>query len=324
MNILVTGGAGYIGATVAHELRKLGHEVVIYDCLAYGEQQRQRVVDFPLVVGLTQDKELVRKTLCDYKIEAVMHFAAWIEAGESMKDPGKFFENNFYGTLQVLRAMVEENVKKFIFSSTAAVYGIPKVVPILESSEHKPVNAYGESKYMVEKALRWFDQIHGVKFMVLRYFNAAGAFIDGSLGEDHIPETHLIPNVLKSAQTGEPIFLFGDDYNTPDGTCIRDYIHVLDLAQAHILLLHALEKGDPSNFYNCGTGKGFSNKQIIEMVKEVTGKNFPVHVAARRSGDPDQLIADSSRLQKDYNWQPKYSDLKTIINSAWEWQIRKS
>lgn len=322
MTILVTGGAGYIGSITTLELQKKGHRVIVLDSLEQGDINRMQ--DFEHIQGKTSDRPLLDQVFSQYPIEAVVHFAAWIEAGESMQHPGKYFDNNTVGTLHLIEAMVHHGVKQLVFSSTAAVYGIPKRVPIQEGDTKDPVNAYGESKYLVERMLRWYDQIHGLKSMVIRYFNAAGALLDGSLGEAHEPETHLIPNVMKAAMTGQPIRLFGQDYPTPDGTCIRDYIHVLDLASAHIVTLDALTKGHPSNVYNAGTGKGYSNREVIQMVEAVSSKKIEVKVEPRRPGDPDQLIADSSRLQQELGWRPQYSDLRTIIESAWKWHSQKN
>ncbi|NMC36492.1 UDP-glucose 4-epimerase GalE [Candidatus Beckwithbacteria bacterium] len=320
MKILVTGGAGYIGSICAHELKKAGHEVVIFDSLQHGD--RERVKDYELVIGETTDFEFVKKTLAQHKIEAVMHFAAWIEMGESMVDPGKYFHNNVNGALQLLRAMVDVKVDKLIFSSTAGVYGNPVQIPIKEDDPKTPVNPYGESKLMVERMLRWFDQIHHLRSITIRYFNAAGALLDGSLGEAHEPESHLIPNIIKAVQEKREFTLFGDDYETFDGTCVRDYIHVLDLASAHIMALQVLSEGHATNVYNAGTGQGYSNKQIIEMVEKVTGQSVRVNISQRRPGDANELIADSTKLQQDLGWKPQYSDLETIVTSAWKWHNR--
>lgn len=318
MKILITGGAGYIGSITAWELKKKGHEVVIYDSLQNGHREAVKGLD--LVIGETQNLKFLIDTIRDKKIEAVIHFAAYIEMEESYKNPYKYFYNNVYGSLQLFRAVVKNNVKILVFSSTAGVYGNPVRVPIGEEDPKNPENPYGESKLMVEKILHWFDKAYGLRSISLRYFNAAGATLDGKLGEDHIPETHLIPNLIKTALGRKKEFvLHGDDYDTPDGTCIRDYIHVLDLADSHILALDALEKGEKSTIYNIGTGKGYSNKEVIEMVKKVTGVDFKVEVGPRRPGDADELVADPSKIKKELGFRPKYSDLETIVKTAWQW-----
>ncbi len=317
MNLLVTGGLGYIGSIVANQLRLKGHEVVIYDHAI--RHDPKKAAGFSFVKGDTTDFELLLTTLQTHNIEAVLHFAAFIEAGESMQNPGKYFQNNVYATLSLLRSMVETGVKKLIFSSTAAVYGEPEVVPIPETAKLLPVNAYGESKLMVEKMLTWFDKIHGIRSIAIRYFNAAGAMLDGSIGEDHKPETHLIPNILLAIKENRPFKLFGNDYPTSDGTCIRDYIHILDLASAHIVALDALINGHKSDVYNAGTGKGYSNKEIVDMAEKVTGQKIMLEWAERRPGDSARLVADSIKLQSEFNWKPQYSDLETIISSAWKW-----
>lgn len=317
MKILVTGGAGYIGSIMAHELKKQGNEVIIYDSLEKG--YREAVKGFELVEGKTHDKELLVKTLKERGIEAVMHFAAFIEMGESMEKPYMYFENNVFGSLSLFEAMVKTGVDKLIFSSTAGIYGNPERVPIKEEDRKVPENPYGESKLMVEKILSWYDQVHKLRSISIRYFNAAGASLDGSLGEAHEPESHLIPNVIKAVLDGSEFVLNGDDYPTKDGSCIRDYIHVLDLAETHILALKALGEGHKTEAYNAGTGKGYSNKEVMEMVKQVSGKELKVKVGPRRPGDANELVADSKKLQQEFKWQPKYSDLKTIVETAWKW-----
>ncbi|MFC1711888.1 UDP-glucose 4-epimerase GalE [Patescibacteria group bacterium] len=322
MNILVTGGAGYIGSITSGELFKKGHKVVIYDSLENGHDQA--VSGLKLVKGNTNDRQKLEKVIRENKIEAVIHFAAYIEMGESYLNPNKYFSNNFCNTLNLLQVLVDEKVKNIVFSSTAGVYGNPKKIPIKENSYKKPENPYGESKLMVEKALTWFDKAHGLKYMILRYFNAAGATLDASLGEDHNPESHLIPNLLKVALGKKDKFVLnGEDYNTPDKTCIRDYVHVLDLASAHILSLEALMQKSESNIYNLGTGKGYSNAQVVDMVKKVTKKDFTVEIGKRRPGDADVLVADADKIQKDLGWKPKYSDLETIVKTAFNWHKSK-
>ncbi|MEA3355034.1 MAG: UDP-glucose 4-epimerase GalE [Patescibacteria group bacterium] len=304
MRILVTGGCGYIGSITAKELVDQGNKVVIYD-----KKNNQEI----------QDIELLEKTLKKEKIEAVMHFAAFIEMGESMKNPFKYFDNNVVGSLNLFETMRKTGVNKLIFSSTAGVYGNPVRVPIKEDDQKQPENPYGESKLMVEKLLKWYDKIYGLKSISLRYFNAAGATLDGKYGENHKPESHLIPNIIKAAIKGDKFKLFGDDYPTPDGTCIRDYIHVLDLAKAHILALKALNDGHKTDVFNVGTGVGYSNKQVIEMVKLVTGIDFKVLIKERRPGDADELVADSNKIQNEFKWKPEYSDLKTIVKTAYKY-----
>jgi len=321
MKVLVTGGAGYIGSIMAHELKKQGNEVIIYDSLEKG--YRKAVKGFELVEGKTHDKELLVKTLKEKGIEAVMHFAAFIEMGESMEKPYMYFENNVFGSLSLFEAMVKVGVDKLIFSSTAGIYGNPERVPIKEEDRKVPENPYGESKLMVEKILSWYDQVYKLRSISIRYFNAAGASLDGSLGEAHKPESHLIPNVIKSVLDGSEFVLNGDDYPTKDGSCIRDYIHVLDLAETHILALKALGEGHKTEAYNAGTGKGYSNKEVMEMVKQVSGKELKVKVGPRRPGDANELVADSKKLQQEFKWQPKYSDLKTIVETAWKWHSNR-
>ncbi len=321
MRILVTGGAGYIGSITAQQLVQQGHQVVIYDSLEKGH--REAVGDLKLMVGKTQNDKLLAKTMAEEKIDAVVHFAAYIGMAESMEDPHKYFYNNVYGSLQLFKAMIKAGVNKIVFSSTAGVYGNPTRVPIKEDDPKNPNNPYGESKLMVERMLSWFDKIHNLKFISLRYFNAAGATLDGKLGENHHPESHLIPNLIKTALGKNKEFtLNGTDYETKDGTCIRDYIHVLDLAQAHILALQALEKDHQSDIYNIGTGRGYSNKQVLEMVKKQSGVDFKIKIGPRRPGDANELVADSAKLKKELGWQPNYSDLETIVKTALKWHKR--
>lgn len=318
--ILVTGGAGYIGSTTALLLLDSGYDVVVVDNLSRGRREnvdpaRLRVVD---LLDTEQLVCVMKEKPCD----AVIHFAAFIAVGESMKIPEVYFRNNVSGSLSLLTAMHEAGIPHIVFSSTAAVYGMPARVPIAETEPYAPVNAYGESKVMVEKLLDWFDRIHGIRGICLRYFNACGADPQGRTGEDHEPETHLIPLLFRAIQTGQPMTIFGDDYDTPDGTCIRDYIHVTDLAQAHIAAVESLFAGGPSRRFNVGTGKGFSVKEVLQAVEEVTGKKVPFTMGARREGDPPLLVADSTRLREDLGWKPRYSDLRTIVETAWAWANR--
>jgi UDP-glucose-4-epimerase GalE len=318
--ILVTGGAGYIGSNTTLQLLDAGYDVVVVDNLSRGHREsvdpaRLRVVDLLDTDGLVR---VMNENPCD----AVIHFAAYIAVGESMKVPEVYFRNNTAGSLSLLTAMLKAGISNIVFSSTAAVYGMPAHVPISESEPYAPVNAYGESKVMVEKMLDWFDIIHGLRSVCLRYFNAAGADPDCRAGENHEPETHLIPLILKAAQTGNPVTLFGNDYPTPDGTCIRDYIHVSDLARAHISALESLAKGGESKKYNVGTGHGYSVQEVVNAVREVTGRDVPFVFGPRREGDPPLLVADSTRLQHELGWKPVDSDLKRIVETAWQWANR--
>ena len=313
--ILVTGGAGYIGAHTVRLLLEQGYEVNIVDNLSKGHRHnvpadRLYQLDIRETKALS---EMMRQTQC----EAVVHFAAFIAVGESMREPQRYFANNTCGSLSLLTAMVEAGVKHIVFSSTAAVYGNPHTTPILETFPIQPVNPYGESKVMVETNLRWFDVIHGIRSIPLRYFNAAGADKEGRLGEEHEPETHLIPLLFRAILTGNPVTVFGNDYPTPDGTCIRDYIHVNDLAQAHILALEYLMGGGSSDQFNVGTGQGHTVMEVIHAVEEVTGKKVPYVVGPRREGDPASLVAASDKLRTRLGWKPQSSDLQTIVEHAW-------
>jgi UDP-glucose-4-epimerase GalE len=312
----VTGGAGYIGSHTVKLLLDQGHDVTVVDNLSKGYRhnvpaERLRVIDIADTPALAN---AIRKSHCD----AVIHFAAFIAVGESMREPGRYFRNNVCGSLSLLEAMVEAGVKHLVFSSTAAVYGNPPTSPIPESSPIQPVNAYGESKVMVETLLGWWDQIHHLTSVCLRYFNACGAAPDGSLGEEHEPETHLIPLILRAIQTGEPITVFGDDYPTSDGTCIRDYIHVNDLAQAHILAVEYLLGGGASAQFNVGTGTGHTVMEMIRVVEEVTGQKVPYVTGPRREGDPPALVASSEKLRTALGWSPRYAELRTIVEHAWK------
>lgn len=317
--VLVTGGAGYIGSHTTLQLLDAGYEVVVLDNLSRGHSDavdpaRLRVVDL-------LDTDAVVKVMQEAPCEAVIHFAAYMAVGESMKVPELYFHNNVAGSLSLLTAMVRTGIRQIVFSSTAAVYGMPARVPIVETEPMAPVNAYGESKVMVERMLRWFDQIHGIRGICLRYFNAAGADPAGRAGERHEPETHLIPLLFKAVRTGVPITLFGDDYPTADGTCIRDYIHVTDLAEAHICALDALRKGSPSRSLNVGTGRGFSVREVVKVVEDISGRAVPYQIGPRREGDPAVLVADSGALQRNLGWVPRNSELATIIETAWRWEI---
>jgi UDP-glucose 4-epimerase len=320
-NILVTGGAGYIGSVTTHELLDAGYDVVVVDNLSRGH--RDAVDPSRLLVLDLLDTDALVRVMSDRRFDAVVHFAAFIAVGESMKLPEIYFHNNTAGSLSLLTAMLKTGIDKIVFSSTAAVYGMPERVPIAESEPYAPINVYGESKVMVEKMLQWFDQIHGMRSVCLRYFNASGADPKGRAGERHDPETHLIPLLFEAVRTGKPVTLFGDDYPTPDGTCIRDYVHVTDLARAHIVALEALFAGGESKRYNCGTGSGLSIREVMNAVGEVTGKKVPFVMGPRRDGDPALLVADSTRLRQELGWTPEYSGLKTIVETAWAWANRK-
>jgi len=318
--ILVTGGAGYIGSHTALQLLDAGYDVVVVDNLSRGH--REAVDPALLRVVDLQDTEGLVRVMNEAPCEAVIHFAAYIAVGESMKIPEVYFQNNVGGSLSLLTAMVRAGISRMVFSSTAAVYGMPERIPIVETEPYAPVNAYGESKVMVERLLHWFDQIHGIRSICLRYFNAAGADLAGRTGESHEPETHLIPLLFHAVRTGIPVTLFGDDYATPDGTCIRDYIHVTDLARAHILAVEALSAGGASARFNAGTGQGFSVREVLRTVEEVTGCAVPHKIGPRREGDPPLLVADSALLKGSLGWSPRYSDLKTIVESGWQWEIK--
>ncbi|MBP1904825.1 UDP-glucose 4-epimerase [Paenibacillus turicensis] len=318
MAILVTGGAGYIGSHTVAELLSQGKEVVVIDNLQSGH--RDALLGGKLYEGDLRDKALLAKLFSENEIEAVIHFAANSLVGESMQKPVKYYDNNVYGTLCLLEAMDEANVRKIVFSSTAATYGEPNKVPIEESDPTNPTNVYGETKLTMERMMSWFDKVLGIKYVALRYFNAAGAHPSGKIGEDHSPETHLIPLIIQAAQGKRPaISVFGDDYPTADGTCVRDYIHVSDLADAHVLAVQHLLAGGESDVFNLGNGQGFSVKEVIAKVQEVTGRSFPVEISPRRAGDPAVLIASSEKARKVLGWNPSRNRLDDIIASAWGW-----
>ncbi|BCG58339.1 UDP-glucose 4-epimerase GalE [Paenibacillus sp. URB8-2] len=318
MAILVTGGAGYIGSHTVAELLDRGEEVVVLDSLVTGH--RESLLGGKLYVGDLRDKEILAKLFAENDIEAVIHFAASSLVGESMKDPVKYYDNNVYGTQCLLEGMQKAGVDKIVFSSTAATYGEPEKVPIEETDRTQPSNVYGETKLTMERMMSWFDKVLGIKYVALRYFNAAGAHASGKIGEDHRPESHLIPLVLQTAlKQRENIAVFGDDYPTEDGTCIRDYIHVSDLADAHIRAVTYLRSGSGSNVFNLGNGLGFSVKEVIETAKEVTGLDIPVAIQERRAGDPAVLVASSDKARSVLGWNPSRADLKEIIRSAWNW-----
>lgn len=318
MKVLVTGGAGYIGSHVVRALQRLNMEVVVLDSLELGH--KAAVQGTNLVVGNLADKDLLSLLFADGRFDAVMHFAAYSQVGESMLFPERYYHNNVAGTLNLLEAMLQHNVKKLVFSSTAAVYGEPAETTITEDFPAIPANVYGKTKLMIETMLKDYDRAYGLKFMSLRYFNAAGADLSGDIGEDHIPETHLIPLAIQAALgQRNSIKVFGADYDTPDGTCIRDYIHVNDLADAHVLALQALVSGADSSIYNLGTGRGYSVLEIIDRIKKASGVSFLVEFSERRKGDPAILVADSNKINKELGFNLKYSDLDTIIKTAWKW-----
>ncbi len=315
--ILVTGGAGYIGSVVVAQLLERGYEPVVYDDLSHGHRAAlgSRV---KLVVGDVGDRPALDRVFAEYQPQAVMHFAAFIEAGESMQHPERFFRNNTANALTLLEAMLAHNVKRFVFSSTAALYGTPEKTPIEENAPLRPSNAYGESKLLVEQMLCWLNCIHGLRYSCLRYFNAAGAA--GEQGEDHHPESHLIPLALQVALgTRKELAIFGTDYPTPDGTCVRDYVHVADLASAHLLVLEAL-KAKSKLLYNLGNGRGFSVREVIDTVRKVTGQAIPARESPRRPGDPAVLVASSQKIKSELGWKPNYPDLESIVRSAWQWR----
>lgn len=317
MSILVTGGAGYIGSVAVEDLVSRGEKVVVLDNLVYGHRKAiHGTVSF--YEGDIGDKALVGNILRDHEITACMHFSAYAYVGESVENPGKYYENNVAQTVSLLEALIEGGVKQFIFSSTCATYGEPQYTPIDEKHPQNPVNPYGWSKFMVERILSDFDAAYGMKFVALRYFNACGA--TGQCGEDHDPETHLIPLVLfAAAGKRDSISVFGDDYPTPDGTAVRDYIHVADLSQAHLLALDHLRKGGSSEFINLGNGNGYSVKEVIEAARKVTGRDIKAVIAPRRAGDPSTLVANSVKAKTVLGWNPRFPEIEQIIDSAWKW-----
>lgn len=319
MAVLVCGGAGYIGSHAVARLLENGEEVVVVDSLYKGHRGAVPE-EVKLYIGDMADEVFMTRVFESNEIDSVMHFAADSLVGESVEKPLKYYENNVYGTLCLLKVMTRFEVDKIVFSSTAATYGEPENIPILETDKTEPTNPYGETKLAVEKMLKWCSRAYGVNHVVLRYFNVAGAHESGVIGEDHLPETHLVPLVLQVALgKREKIYMYGDDYDTHDGTCIRDYIHVMDLVDAHILALKKLRNGGESNTYNLGNGNGFTVKEVIETARKVTGHSIPAEVAPRRAGDPAKLVASSETAMKELGWKPGYSSLEKIIESAWKW-----
>lgn len=319
MAILVAGGAGYIGSHMVKDLVEHGQEVVVADNLSTGHRDAISP-KAKFYEGDIRDRKFLDKIFDNEDIEAVVHFAAFSIVPESMSKPLKYFDNNTGGMITLLEAMRDHNIKYIVFSSTAATYGVPEHVPIKETDPQNPINPYGLSKLMMEKMMHWADKAYGIKFVALRYFNVAGAAPDGTIGEDHGPETHLVPIILQVAQgKRKELSIFGDDYNTPDGTNVRDYVHVMDLADAHILAIKYLKAGNESNAFNLGSSTGFSNKQILEAAREVTGEPIPAKIAPRRPGDPDSLVAASDKARNVLGWDPKYDDVHDIIATAWKW-----
>ncbi len=322
--ILVTGGAGYIGSHAVLALQGAGFDVLVYDNLSYGHAELIQGLGVELIVGDTGDRQKLDQLFAEREIAAVMHFAAFIAVGESMQKPGIYYQNNVANTLTLLEAMVMAGIKKFVFSSTCAVYGMPKEIPMAENHPINPLSPYAASKRMVEQILADFDQAYGLKSVIFRYFNASGAEPQGRLGEDHNPETHLIPLALLTAlKKRSQLAIFGTDYETPDGTALRDYIHVCDLADAHILGLQYLLQGGNSNLFNLGNGNGFSVRQVIETAKEVTGLDIPYQECPRRAGDAPILVGSNDKAKKVLGWNPQYPELATIIDHAWQWHQRR-
>ena len=318
--VLVTGGAGYIGSHAAKVLSQAGHRVVIFDNLSAGH--REAVLGAPLIVGDTGDVETMRRAIRDSGASAVMHFAAWLSVPDSVRDPAGYYRNNVTGTIGTLAAMAAEGCRQFVFSSTCAVYGEPVETPIRETHPTSPVNSYGQTKLAIEHALPHFERAYGIRSVRLRYFNAAGADPDGELGEDHAPEIHVIPRAIEAARGGPPIDVFGEDYPTPDGTCLRDYIHVMDLADAHLRALAWLQDGGASGSYNAGTEQPTSVKDVIDAVEKVTGLPVARRSAPRRPGDPAILYASAERIRRDLGWVPQRPALETIVADAWNWHAK--
>jgi UDP-glucose 4-epimerase len=318
-SILVTGGAGYIGSHAVKVLRAQGADVVVYDDLSAGHREATAHAT-AVVEGGIHDTARLRRAIRDHHADAVMHFAAWLSVGESVRDPAGYYRNNVVGALSVLDAMVAENVRHFVFSSTAAVFGNPVETPITEAHPKRPINAYGETKLAIEHALPHYDQAYGLRSICLRYFNAAGADPDGELGEDHAPEIHVIPRAIDAALGRDQFQVFGDDYETPDGTCLRDYVHVTDLASAHLLALEALRAGASSTQYNLGNGRPTSVKDVLDGVERVVGRPVPFTRGPRRAGDPAILFASSARIRQELGWRPQFEDIDVIVKTAWRWR----
>jgi UDP-glucose-4-epimerase GalE len=315
--VLVTGGAGYIGSHACKALSRAGHQVVVFDNLSAGHRAAVRYGEF--VNGDIADVAAVRETIRRHGVTAVMHFAALLDVAESVREPARYYRNNVVGTLGVLEAMAAEQVGAFVFSSTCATFGEPIETPIVETHPQRPINAYGETKLAIERALPHFERAHGIHSTVLRYFNAAGADPDGELGEDHSPEIHIIPRTIAAALGGPAVSIFGDDYPTPDGSCLRDYVHVTDLADAHVKALDALVETRRSCEYNLGTGHPQSVREVVQAVERVCGRPVETHLAPRRPGDPAVLYAAPQRATTELRWQPRFTDLDAIVRTAWDW-----
>jgi UDP-glucose 4-epimerase len=318
-SVLVTGGAGYIGSHAVKALRQRGADVIVFDNFSAGHRQAAAHAS-ATVEGDIRDVAALRAVISQHRVDAVMHFAAWLSVGESVRNPAAYYENNVVGALRVLDAMVAEGVLHLVFSSTAAVFGDPVETPITELHPKQPINAYGETKLAVERALPHYERAYGLRSIALRYFNAAGADPDGELGEDHDPEAHVIPRAIDAALGRGSFEVFGEDYETPDGTCLRDYVHVTDLAAAHLLALDALRGGAPSTQYNLGNGHPTSVKAVIASVEKVAGRPVPFTVGTRRPGDPGVLFASSERLKRDLGWRPRFEEIDTIVETAWRWR----
>ncbi len=318
MRTLVTGGAGFIGGATVRELLKNGHEVAVFDNLSCGHKETLPP-GVELIIGDLRKKDEIKKALAGKGFDAVLHFAAFTIVPESMEDPSKYFENNIYASFNLLDAMAASGVKRFIFSSSAAVYGEPSAVPVTEAAATKPTNPYGESKLIVEQYMKWYDIAYGIKHVSLRYFNAAGADLDNDLGEDREVETHLIPLVLRATGKTAQVKIFGSDYPTKDGTCVRDYIHVKDLASAHVLALESLKQTVKSSIFNLGSENGFTVREVVEAAQKVTGKKVNAVDAPRRPGDPPSLIASSAKIKKELGWTQKHSSIEKIIGDTWAW-----
>jgi len=317
MKVLVTGGAGYIGSFMVRHLHNLGFDTIIADNLSCGH--KKAVEGFKLIeIDLAEQKEKLNEIFKNEKIDGVVHMASFIQMGESFKNPGKYYQNNLKTAMNILDVMVENNVSNFILSSSAGVYGNPKKLPIVEEEPRNPLNPYGETKYIIERMLESYDAAHGLKFVSIRYFNAAGAELDGSIGEDHPSESHLIPLAIKAALSNSQFEVFGSDYETPDGTCVRDYIHVLDLVETHSVALKYLMDGGKSDYFNAGVGQGYSNKQVLDEISRTTGIKMNIRFGPRRQGDAASLYASVDKIKKTFNWSPKYG-LKEIIQSAYLW-----
>lgn len=315
MKILITGGAGYIGAVTASEAIKANHEVVVFD--HFVSHQPTKLGDIRYIEGDLLNPVDLEKVFMSEKPDVVMHFAAYIQMGESVRDPRKYYDNNVHGSRILIESMLRSGINNLVFASSAGVYGNPVHVPIPENDPKEPENPYGETKLVIERLLRWYEKAYGLKSISIRFFNAAGA--TPNFGEDHHDESHIIPNIINAQKEGREFVLFGNDYPTPDGTCVRDYIHVLDLASVFITSAERLLAGAKTTAYNAGTGTGYSNKQIVEMVEKVSGKPVQVKIEPRRPGDADQLVADVTKIKTELGWTPKYSDLETIVKSAYEW-----